>query len=206
MQLNKNLLISTFTALLTVFVTFIFDAQIGVFFRKIIPDAATRHTVELFSDWGVWFFYAIFAGLIVYALFKKDRNLRGVCSAYLKTQLIFSFAVVRLMKILFGRARPEYGMEFTFLSVDDHYNSFPSGHSADVFVSGVFLFCLLRHSKYRVVPLCYAFLMALLRIIVSAHHPSDVVAGIAIGVLGAHIILWKRPFRRARLPNKGACG
>jgi len=204
-QLNKNLLILTFTAIIIVFVTFIFDAQIGVFFRKIIPDAVNMHTVELFSDRGVWLCYAIFAGLIVYALFKKDRNLCSVCLAYLKAQLIFSFAVVRFMKILFGRARPEYGMEFTFFSVDDHYNSFPSGHSADVFVSGVFLFYLLRNSKYRVVPLYYAFLMALLRITVSAHHPSDVVAGIAIGVLGAYVILWKRPFLRAKLPNKGDC-
>jgi hypothetical protein len=98
--------ISTLTALLTVFVTFLFDAQIGIFFRKIIPDAAHIHTFELFSDWGLWLLYVIFAGLIVYALFKKDKNLRGVCLAYLKAQLIFSFAVVRLMKILFGRARP----------------------------------------------------------------------------------------------------
>lgn len=199
--MNKSLSISTLTALLTVFVTFLFDAQIGIFFRKIIPDAAHIHTFELSSDWGLWLFYAIFAGLIVYALFKKDKNLRGVCLAYLKAQLIFSFAVVRLMKILFGRARPEYGMEFTFFSVDDHYNSFPSGHSADAFVSGVFLFYLLRHSRYRVVPLGYALLIALLRITVSAHHPSDVVAGMAIGILGACLIL----SRLATVPNKETC-
>ncbi len=93
------------------------------------------------------------------------------------------------------------GSEFSFFSFDDRYNSFPSGHSADAFVSGIFLFYLLRHSRYRVVPIGYAILMGVMRIAVSAHHPSDVVAGMAIGVLGACLIL----SRMATVPSKEAC-
>jgi membrane-associated phospholipid phosphatase len=101
------------------------------------------------------------------------------------------------MKIVFGRARPEYGAEFTFFSLDAHYNSFPSGHSADAFVSGVFLFYLMKRSKYnayRLLPLAYALLMAVSRVIVSAHYPSDIVAGMAIGILGACFVLSSRSY------------
>ncbi|MBW2489525.1 MAG: phosphatase PAP2 family protein, partial [Deltaproteobacteria bacterium] len=34
-------------------------------------------------------------------------------------------------------------------------------------------------------PLIFAFLIALSRVFVSAHYPSDVAAGMAIGILGA---------------------
>ena len=188
MPLSKRLLLSTAVAPLAVFITFLFDLQIEIFVRKVLP-AGQDHILELFSNWGVYALYALFAGMIVYALLKKNESLRALCFAYLKAQLIFSFAIVRFMKILFARARPEYGMEFSFFSFDDRYNSFPSGHSADAFVSGIFLFYLLRHSRYRVVPIGYAILMGLMRIVVSAHHPSDVVAGMAIGLLGACFIL-----------------
>ncbi|MCJ7776334.1 MAG: phosphatase PAP2 family protein, partial [Desulfobulbaceae bacterium] len=75
---------------------------------------------------------------------------------------------------------------------DSHFNSFPSGHSADAFVSGVFLYYLLKYSKYskyRFLPLAYALLIAFSRVIVSAHYLSDAVAGMAIGILGAYFFL-----------------
>ena len=184
---------------------FPFDAQIGIYVEKLTPDSF-NYVLEFSTNWGLYLFYFVFTGLIIYALVKKNKKLRAICLVYLKAQLIFSFATVRVMKILLGRARPKYGTEFTFFSVDDAYNSFPSGHSADAFVSGVFLFYLLRHSKYRVVPLGYALSMALLRIIVNAHHPSDVIAGMAIGILGACFMLSERPSWLPIVPKKDACG
>ncbi len=96
--------------------------------------------------------------------------------------------VVRLLKFVLGRGRPGYGPGFTFFETSFKYNAFPSGHSADAFVSGVFLFYLLNQSKYagyRFLPLIYAFLIAISRVFVSSHYPSDVAAGMAIGILGA---------------------
>ena len=145
------------------------------------------------SKTGLYLFYAIFAGLMIYSFFKKNRRLAGACLAYLKAQIIFSFVVVKGLKILLGRARPLNGTEFTFFSLDFGYNSFPSGHATNAFVSGMFLFCLLGNSSYRFLPLAYAILIALSRITVSVHHPSDVAAGIAIGVLGARYMLQKQP-------------
>jgi membrane-associated phospholipid phosphatase len=112
--------------------------------------------------------------------------------AYIKAQLIVSFAVVRILKILLGRARPGHGADFTFFSLDSDYNAFPSGHSADAFVSGVFLYYLLKQSKYadwRFLPLIYAFCIGVSRVLVSAHYPSDVAGGMAIGIMGAWVFI-----------------
>ena len=194
-KLKKNLLISISAVSLAVVILFALDAQIWIFIRKGTPYDF-NYTLGVFSRWGLFLFYSIFAGLASYSFLKKNRKLKDLCFAYLKAQVIFSFAVVRCMKIFFGRARPGHGAEFTFFSLDYHYNSFPSGHSADAFVSGVFMYYLLknsRYARYRLLPLIYAFFMALSRILLGVHYPSDIVAGVAIGILGACFILSKRP-------------
>ncbi|MBW1744678.1 MAG: phosphatase PAP2 family protein [Deltaproteobacteria bacterium] len=175
--------------MLTSFVVLFFDGHIWAFIRKVAPEPPDRALLFI-SEWGLYVFYLIFAGLLVYALLRKRRDLRNLCIAWVKAEVIFGFAVVRVMKIIFGRARPPVGSGFDFFSLHDRYNSFPSGHAADAFVSGIFLFYLLGHSKYRFVPLLYALVMALLRIIVYEHHPSDVTMGMAIGILGAGLVLF----------------
>jgi membrane-associated phospholipid phosphatase len=138
----------------------------------------------------------VFAALLTYALIRKETPLKNLCIAWVKAEVIFGFALVRVMKIVFGRARPPIGSEFDFLSLHDRYNSFPSGHAADAFISGVFLFYLLRHSKCRFVPLLYALFMALSRVLVYEHHPSDVTAGAAIGIWGASLMLFRKKPQR----------
>jgi len=191
---KKYFVLSAALATLTVVALFPVDVPLWTFLRnQISPDIVS--ILKPMSKRGLYLFYAIFAGLIGYAFIKKDGGLKSLWVDYLKAQLIFSFGVVRGMKIVFGRARPDYGAEFTFFSLDAHYNSFPSGHSADAFVSGVFLYHLLKDSRYgayRFLPPAYALVMAVSRVVVSAHYPSDVIAGMAIGILGAYLVLSRR--------------
>jgi len=174
-------------ALTSIPILFIFDTPIWLAARDLVePDYL--YIPELFTHWGLYLFYFIFAVIWIYGFIKKDRNLINIGLAYLKAQLVFSLVVVRLFKVFLGRARPGYGSEFTFFETSFKYNAFPSGHSADAFVSGIFLFYLLKQTKYagcRFLPLIYAFLIAISRVFVSSHYPSDVVAGMTIGILGA---------------------
>jgi membrane-associated phospholipid phosphatase len=173
--------------LFSIIVLIFFDTRIWLAARDLTgPDF--YYITDLLTNWGLSVFYSIFAILFVYAFIKKNRKLINLSVAYLLTQLVFSLGVVRILKIVLGRARPGHGSEFTFFSTHFRYNSFPSGHSADAFVSGVFLYYLLKHSKYpgcRFLPLIYAFLIAISRVFISSHYPSDVAAGMAIGILGA---------------------
>jgi len=174
-------------ALMSIPILFIFDTPIWLAVRGLVePDYLVIS--KFLTHWGLYLFYAIFAGFWIYAFIRKNRKFIHIGLAYLKAQLVFSLLVVRILKVSLGRARPGHGSGFTFFETSSKFNSFPSGHSADAFVSGVFLYFLLKQTKYaglRFLPLIYAFLIAFSRVCVSAHYPSDVAAGITIGILGA---------------------
>jgi undecaprenyl-diphosphatase len=194
--MKKNLLIFTPITLVLFVILFIFDTRLWLAARDLIPPDY-YFIAQLITDWGLVIFYAIFAALFVYSFIGKNRKLTGLCLNYLKAQLIVSFAVVRILKIVLGRARPGHGTEFTLFSLNSRYNSLPSGHAADAFVSGVFLYLLLKQTKYthyRFLPLIFAFLIAVSRVFVSAHYPSDVAAGMAIGILGAWFFVSRLPY------------
>ena len=180
-------------ALTIILILFLFDTPIWQAARDLVePDYL--YISKLLSHWGLYLFYAIFAGFWIYAFIRKNRKFLNFDLAYLKAQIIFSLVVVRIFKVVLGRARPGYGSEFTFFETTGKYNAFPSGHSADAFVSGVFLYYLLKQTRYaafRLLPLIYAFLIALSRVFVSAHYPSDVAAGITIGILGAWFFIYR---------------
>lgn len=180
-------------ALTIILILFLFDTPIWQAARDLVePDYL--YIFKLLSHWGLYLFYAIFAGFWIYAFIGKNRKFLNFSLAYLKAQIIFSLVVVRILKVVLGRARPGYGSEFNFFETTGKYNAFPSGHSADAFVSGVFLYYLLKQTRYaafRFLPLIYAFLIALSRVFVSAHYPSDVAAGITIGILGAWFFIYR---------------
>jgi membrane-associated phospholipid phosphatase len=185
---KKQKLILIPIVVLPILILFFFDTRIWLAARNLVSRDPYYRITDLITTKGLFLFYAVFCVIFVCALLNKNKALLKLCLAYVKAQLIFSFVLVRILKIILGRARPGHGSEFTFFSLAFRYNSFPSGHSVDAFVSGVFLFYLLKNSKYsacRFLPLIYAFLIALSRVFISSHYPSDVAAGMAIGILGA---------------------
>ena len=184
---KRNLLIFILISVAAIFGLFFIDIQVWQAARDLLNQESYA-IAHLITTKGLFLFYGVFGAVFIYALLKKNAALSALCLAYVKAQLIFSFGLVRILKIVLGRARPEHGFEFTFFSLAFRYNSFPSGHAADAFVSGVFLFYLLKNSKgtaWRFLPLVYASLIAISRVFVSAHYPSDVAAGMVIGTLGA---------------------
>ena len=193
--MKKSILIFIPIGLLPFAILLFFDTRLWLTARGLIPPDF-YFIAKLITNWGLYVFYAIFAAIFVSSFIEKNQKLTGLCLAYLKAQLIVSFAVVRILKIVLGRARPGHGADFTFFSLNSRYNAFPSGHAADAFISGVFLYYLLRQSKYtnyRFLPLIYAFLIAVSRVFVSAHYPSDVAAGMFIGILGAWFFVSRLP-------------
>ena len=143
----QNCLIFIAITLLVVAALYFFDILIWQAARDLVePDYVS--IPEWFSDWGLYLFYAFFAAVALHGFIRKKRDLINFSLAYIKAQLIFSMLGVRLIKVLLGRPRPGKGFEYNFLATSYSHNSFPSGHSADAFVSGVFLFYLLSQSKY----------------------------------------------------------
>lgn len=109
----------------------------------------------------------------------------GRLSLYFFLTIGATSALVHLVKLIVGRARPELFAEhgaysLTPFAYDDLYSSFPSGHSAAV---GAFFgaFSMLV-PRLRPLFLLGALAIGVSRVIVGAHYPSDVAAGLLLGL------------------------
>ncbi|MGQ3210486.1 phosphatase PAP2 family protein [Shinella sp.] len=114
----------------------------------------------------------------------KARTARRLSLYFLLTVGATS-ALVHLFKLIIGRARPELfadhgAYSLTPFAYDDLYSSFPSGHSAAV---GAFFgaFSMLV-PRLRPLFLIGALMIGVSRVIVGAHYPSDVAAGLLLGL------------------------
>jgi membrane-associated phospholipid phosphatase len=102
---------------------------------------------------------------------------------------------VNAVKQIIGRARPfvtgiadPYVFKpFTWGAT---YASMPSGHAVTAF-SVLVAFGLLW-PKARVILLVYALLIAVSRVVITAHHPTDVFVGALVGIFG--VLLVRRHF------------
>jgi membrane-associated phospholipid phosphatase len=99
--------------------------------------------------------------------------------------------LVTVGKRLIGRARPyswESAGAFDFAPLRWHadFASLPSGHGTTAFATAFAIGALFPRMR---VPLwMLAIMVAVSRVAVSAHYPSDVVAGAVIGVFGALVV------------------
>lgn len=96
-----------------------------------------------------------------------------------------------IIKRIVGRGRPELFAEYGPLSFQNFFNeaiyqSFPSGHATTAFA----LCFVVSFLSPRWFPwmLFLAVMIAVSRIIVGAHYPTDVVAGTVLGTLGAYAV------------------
>ncbi|MBV9349096.1 MAG: phosphatase PAP2 family protein [Pseudolabrys sp.] len=151
------------------------------------------------SAWFLWPLGILIAALGVAALVRPQA--RSTIEGPLE-KLVFLFLVIALTrmsayygKYLFGRGRPFVGGEanaFVYDPFNPHpaYASLPSGHAVTAFAV-LAAFGMLWPRLYPALWV-YAIVMGLCRVIITAHHPSDVVAGALWGVAGA--LLFRRIF------------
>ncbi len=151
-----------------------------------------------------WILAPVGALIVLIALLASpalDHMSRAVL-AMTVTRLGYVFVAVGLpglvstvMKRWIGRVRPSAAGPFAYepFSWRPEYASFPSGHATTAFAALVAIGLIFP--RVRPVLWIYALLIAASRVMVSAHYPSDVIAGAAFGAFGA---LWVRDWFAAR--------
>ena len=127
-------------------------------------------------------------GLVSARIAKTARvRLRSLATAHVAAYVFISIALsgitVNLIKRIIGRARPvnfeEWGT-FGFSPFQgSRFESFPSGHATTI--GALFMALALLLPRYRLVFLVVGVWIGMTRIMVGAHYPSDVVAGLAYG-------------------------
>lgn len=155
-----------------------------VAFNKMITDFGR-------FGWMIYLSGAVLAAAFVLRRAAKQRPLQRKArtardlAAYFFLTIGTASALVHVLKFLVGRARPELFAELGAYSLTpfantDLYESFPSGHStaAGAFF-GVFAMLL---PKLRPLFLVLALVIGISRVVVGAHYPSDVAAGLLLGL------------------------
>lgn len=186
---------------------FLFDVWAIETARK-LPHAIIFIFRELITDFGKsgWWLWPLAFIFLVLALAPPNlpRSSQAVVAA-LMVRVAFVFLAIgvpslfaTIVKRLIGRARPFVGGSanaFLYQPFNEHaaYASMPSGHATTAFAAAVALGALFP--KARLWLWIYAVLICISRVVVTAHHPSDVLAGALVGGLGA---LWVRNHFAAR--------
>lgn len=149
------------------------------------------HVISFFAHDGL----CMFALGVILMLFKRTRKMGlcvflAVCCGGVITNLTLKPLVARMRPyanfehlagfveswwVAVGEARKGEGV----------FSSFPSGHTTSATAAMVALFLSSKHKKYTWPVLLFPLLMGVSRIYLMVHYPSDVLAGLVAGTLGA---------------------
>ena len=155
------------------------DSNILFYVQDNLRNDALNDIVVWFTSLGnaglIW--VLLIAALITY---KGTRKEGFGCAI----SLVLCFIVVNLfLKNAVARVRPYDAMEQIRCLVGPQADySFPSGHTAIAFAASVPVF-IISSKKLGIIMIIFSVLMALSRIYVCVHYPTDVIGGAVIGIL-----------------------
>ncbi len=126
----------------------------------------------------------LFVIAVILLFFKrKDIKITGIL---LMAALACSYQVVHFLKMSFSRPRPFITLEAVNVLIEQKGFSFPSAHAAMAFTAAVILTkCL----KKGYIFFAIAATVAITRIYIGVHYPSDVIVGSLLGCLIGYALI-----------------
>lgn len=185
---------------LVVGVMFRFDAAGTAWARNLaqgVRDVFEEITNFGLSGWFLFPFGFILLGLAAIITSSLSRMSRGVLTA-LAARFGFLFLAIgvpglfaTVVKRLIGRARPFVGGHddpFAYMPFiwRPEYAAMPSGHSTTSVAAAIAIGAIWPRTRW--VMWLYALTIMLSRVVVLAHHPSDVIAGALVGAAGVYLV------------------
>jgi undecaprenyl-diphosphatase len=155
---------------------------------------AFEDVLRFFAHDAQYLFVALLAGLFLAAGKWRSINARhGVVAAGFSALL--GLAIAHVIAELWDRARPydAHAASAHLFVPPSSDPSFPSDHATAAFAIAVSIW--LRNRRAGWVALAMATVVAVARVAVGVHYPSDVIGGAMIGTACA-LVLWLPPVRR----------
>jgi membrane-associated phospholipid phosphatase len=123
----------------------------------------------------------------------------GTRLQFLFFAVLVSILAGELTKYVVGRGRPFVGgqanaFNFSHFAGTEAYASFPSGHATTAVALAFAVSAL--WPRARIGMMVYALVIMATRLVLLAHHPSDVVAGALVGTIGAMAVRYWFAARR----------
>ena len=147
-----------------------------------------------------WFWIAVGVALLI---FKKTRPV-GVT---LLLSLLINLCLTNLtLKDFFARPRP-FNVNTELLTLINYPSSFsfPSGHTSVSF-SGALVLYHMMSKKIGVPAMVLATMIGFSRMYVGVHYPTDVLGGIAVGIIASTAAYYLVKFVRNKMGEKKANG
>ena len=181
-------------------IAFVFDRQVSVW-AQAWPDpvrvALEQITPYGESDWILYPSAALYLLTAAVALFVRWKLMRTMLWQFATLYAFFFVGVglpslvATLIKRLIGRGRPDhfdvfgaFGFQPNWL--DWTFQSFPSGHATTAFALAAVVGFVSTRWFYPALAL--ATVIAISRVGLGVHYPSDVIAGAILGLLGAYAV------------------
>ena len=150
--------------------------------------------MKFFSFLGNKGWFWIVLAIVLLAMNRTRRIGIEVAVAMLLMFIVGNLA----LKHIFDRVRPyEVHQALITLGARPHDASFPSGHSMQAFAASTAIF--LNNRKWGTAALIVAALIAVSRLYNAMHYPTDVIAGVVLGIAAgcvSHILVSRYMDRR----------
>jgi undecaprenyl-diphosphatase len=181
------------TANIVLLSALLLDAPVGAHAKDMAPPI--HFLGKMLTNFGESGWIIIVSAFLFFEGLAGSRLLRSArcrCKAarvsriggYLLVSIALSGILANILKRIIGRARPMHYQDWGILGFSPFnghasFESFPSGHATTIgafFAALVFLF-----PRYRFIFVACAIWLAATRVMIGAHYPSDVIAGLALG-------------------------
>ncbi|MFH1405496.1 MAG: phosphatase PAP2 family protein [Patescibacteria group bacterium] len=156
------------------------DIELTKYISSFSGGSNLLDSIGLFCSSYLIVFIGVFAVLWVLYKSSQKNKIKHLIVFLLSSGVVF--CVNFLIKIAIGRSRPfEQVADTPLAELLFHTPAFPSGHTAVAFALATLVF--LHDKKAGVVVGIFAFFVAWSRIFVGVHFVSDILAGIAVGIV-----------------------
>ncbi len=140
-------------------------------FKAILKNKVKLETIKLKTGFSISKIHNSFSLILL------------ICKHFIMS-LAVAGIMCNLIKYIFGVSRPKYFFlegydRFNLFNLEHKVSSFPSGHTQAAFTLAILL--ILYSNRYTIIILVIATLMALSRIFMSMHFPSDLIFGAYLG-------------------------
>ena len=160
-------------------------------FQKINSWAGRWNWLDALGIFSAKYLIFILVALVIFIFWRKRKVIIGTFLA----AVLAKFVIVDLIRWIWPKARPFVENNVHLLINKINQSAFPSGHAAFAFaLSAVVYF---YNKKAGILFFVASFLIAVSRVFVGVHWPSDIVAGAGIGIFSGWLVI--RIFKKKNL-------
>lgn len=140
--------------------------------------------------------YATWGGIIYYPfaialLWMKNIELKKFAKLGITSGVITFIITEVILKNIFGRLRPyETLKDAIYIPPAPHSFSFPSGQAGIAFAIAILVILMFPESRVKYLAGILAIIVAISRVYMAHHYPSDVLGGAMVGAVVSYMI-WK---------------